>query len=445
MGLFLYITDMKKLFLLSIIISSSFSFSQDYDIYFNKFGNFGYRSYEFPSIGEYNLKEDYIIANSELFFDFLSLMEMEYAQVYADPDFLNEKRMYWGTYFANNAEYFFKRIESLNKRDFKSYTYFIMHSLPLMYTSFSEEYNWIYPFVFRYDDIKYDFVTGESGRFVAAAHSPLEDDIRIIINIDKWEELNNYERIWLLLHEYGHEAFGFEHGFNELMYPLLPTELKDLRPEFFMGLLTDRFDKEYYRTYRTFEDRIHDDEMGYYNKYINIYKGGAANSFGPEGFVSVAYNVLFNGVMSFFNSISEEVEKSENSNNQNKRVYELWTPSYYETYQGVIERYLRQYSAYPLSEEETRKNNDIKNGWWWNTRYEKIWKDLWDFAEVYFLPDNDGYLTLKDIKNIFSPSASPGPGQCLDTFEYNGNIFSLLEVHKRAAERNQRIFSKLEM
>ena len=152
---------MKKLFLLSIIISSSFSFSQDYDIYFNKFGNFGYQSYEFPSIGEYNLKEDYIIANSELFFDFLSLMEMEYAQVYADPDFLNEKRMYWACADANNAEYFLKEL-SLNKRDFKSYTYFIMHSLPYVYF-ISEEYNWIYPFVFRYDDIKYDFLLEKVG------------------------------------------------------------------------------------------------------------------------------------------------------------------------------------------------------------------------------------------------------------------------------------------
>ena len=73
-------------------------------------------------------------------------------------------------------------------------------------------------------DITFEFTYGETGRMVAQAHSPLKDDIRIIINIDKWEQLNNYQRMWLMMHEWGHEAFGMKHGDNKIMYPTMPNE-----------------------------------------------------------------------------------------------------------------------------------------------------------------------------------------------------------------------------
>ena len=59
---------------------------------------------------------------------------------------------------------------------------------------------------------------------IAQAHSPLEGDNTIIVNVDKWEDLNNYQRVWLMMHEWGHEAFGMKHGDNKLMYPLMPEE-----------------------------------------------------------------------------------------------------------------------------------------------------------------------------------------------------------------------------
>ena len=119
-----------------------------------------------------------------------------------------------------------KLIPQINKRDFDEFKEWILRDLPRAFTDYSNKFNWKNQFKIGVDDINFDFVTGDTGRTIAQAHSPLEGDIRIIINIDKWEGLNNYERLYMLLHEFGHEAFGMEHGDNILMYPLIPEELK---------------------------------------------------------------------------------------------------------------------------------------------------------------------------------------------------------------------------
>ena len=48
--------------------------------------------------------------------------------------------------------------------------------------------------------------------------------------MDKWMNLSNPERVWLMIHEYCHEALGLEHseGDLEIMFPMMPkNELSD--------------------------------------------------------------------------------------------------------------------------------------------------------------------------------------------------------------------------
>lgn len=74
---------------------------------------------------------------------------------------------------------------------------------------------------FREQDVKFEW-RSLSDRVLAMADSPLSDDVKILIDPDKWMALNNWERIWLMTHEYGHEALGLTHNeINcEIMFPI---------------------------------------------------------------------------------------------------------------------------------------------------------------------------------------------------------------------------------
>lgn len=225
---------------------------------------------------------------------------------------------YWGNGLSIGPHFELSReINKLDKRDFDSFTKFVLRIIPTVYTSFSDRFNWITPFVFGEEMINYEFVVGtENNRTAALAHSPLKDDIRIVINIDIWEELNNYERVWLLIHEFGHEAFGMSHGYNDLMYPLLPDELKDSSDEFFGGKEQQRnkpywmYRNQYVHTengnYKYESPDEHYRELLLGNKYSNIY-GGVFDRL-SDGILSVQFNYLFDAIVDFCNSVSDDDE-----------------------------------------------------------------------------------------------------------------------------------------
>ena len=130
----------------------------------------------------------------------------------------------YGKSFAANQVFY--NVENIEKTDFNSIKLLLTHYAEF-FTQSSPRFNWKKEFKFFIDEIKFDFVTGDS-RTIAQAHSPLKGDATIIINIDKWEKLNSLERVWLFFHEYAHEVYGLEHGEIKLMYPLLPSDkLKD--------------------------------------------------------------------------------------------------------------------------------------------------------------------------------------------------------------------------
>jgi len=171
---------------------------------------------------------------------------------------------------------------SCDKRDFSCYEDIILNVVPDAYSKFSKD--WHYPkriFDFAEDEINFDFVTDESGRTIAQAHSPLEGDTRIIINIDKWEELNHKERIWLILHEFGHEFFGMEHGSNKLMYPLMPSD--DLKK------LGSPLDRSYYK-----EGQI----------YPEYFLGGIENG-GTSRKTGHADNILIDAIIDFCDYVAD--------------------------------------------------------------------------------------------------------------------------------------------
>lgn len=117
-------------------------------------------------------------------------------------------------------------ITNLDKRDIQGFAYFVSKKMIEHYLEYSRRYNVFNNTITLWgvSDLKIEFVTGDTGRMIAQAHSPLEGDNTIIVNVDKWEGLNNYQRVWLMMHEWGHEAFGMKHGDNKLMYPLMPKE-----------------------------------------------------------------------------------------------------------------------------------------------------------------------------------------------------------------------------
>lgn len=129
-------------------------------------------------------------------------------------------------------------IENMEKTNFNELVDYLWF-LTDFYSIKSKKFNWRYSLRLPLDDVKFDFVIGDTERTIARAHSPLDGDVRIIVNIDKWEKLSPLERCWLFFHEYAHEAYGLSHGEIKLMYPLLPSdELKydwNLSDENFIG------------------------------------------------------------------------------------------------------------------------------------------------------------------------------------------------------------------
>ena len=120
----------------------------------------------------------------------------------------------------------FRRVEYLEKTDFNGLKELLVEYAKF-FTESNSKFSWKREFRFGFEDVEFDFVTGET-RVIAQAHSPLDGDVRIIINIDQWEKLKPLERVWLFFHEYAHEAYGLKHGEITLMYPLLPKDkLKD--------------------------------------------------------------------------------------------------------------------------------------------------------------------------------------------------------------------------
>lgn len=125
---------------------------------------------------------------------------------------------------------FASKIRRLDKRDFKKIVELVMEDLVVLWVR-SRYNNSLIPenydigFYFRCpDEVEFEFIVGDDKRTIASAHSPLEGNIKFIINIDKWEELNNFQRVWLFTHELGHEFFGLKHGTTKLMYPIMPEE-----------------------------------------------------------------------------------------------------------------------------------------------------------------------------------------------------------------------------
>ena len=70
-------------------------------------------------------------------------------------------------------------------------------------------------------DVKVRYFNSKD-RTIAYAHSPLEGDVTIMVDADKWLELSKEERAWLMAHEYMHEKYGTPHGEGALMFPVIP-------------------------------------------------------------------------------------------------------------------------------------------------------------------------------------------------------------------------------
>ena len=340
---------MKKniFFLIYILIYHipKVSFSQSVNAY-------GYPTYT----GYFNPKSSFSDYNNfKEYKDRWDKYEYENMSVLGDDD---DKYVIWG-----NPTEFLERgvtgkltqeIALLDKREFKEFAEFITRDLLIAYMQFNHKYSMVgdrliyaspnlfynYPngsqwlqsksfleennidinkFSVDPSDIKFEFTYGETGRMVAQAHSPLKDDIRIIINIDMWEQLNNYQRIWLIMHEWGHEAFGMKHGDNKIMYPLMPDEellkkgytmveisLDDLRKE-----IAFRFDNGPYAD-NPYIDRDRQIERELNRTLPEMYKvdrqkfgdGNYSNiSFGDMTTPPIAFNILFDSVLDFFDDL----------------------------------------------------------------------------------------------------------------------------------------------
>lgn len=129
-------------------------------------------------------------------------------------------------------------IRKLDKRDFKGLADLVMRGFVTLwyksrpaFSTIRENYEIAF-FPTCSDEVEFEFTTGENSRTIASAHSPLQGNIKFIINIDKWEKLNNYQRVWLFTHELGHEFFGLKHGTSKMMYPIMPED--DLTVDFYL-------------------------------------------------------------------------------------------------------------------------------------------------------------------------------------------------------------------
>jgi hypothetical protein len=81
-------------------------------------------------------------------------------------------------------------------------------------------------------EVTVKFVSFDGERTIARAHSPIDindsNDLNwkniILVDFDKWVELNKHQKMWLMSHEIMHELFATSHGEGgELMYPTIPS------------------------------------------------------------------------------------------------------------------------------------------------------------------------------------------------------------------------------
>lgn len=88
----------------------------------------------------------------------------------------------------------------------------------------------------KQNDIKFKvlvkFTKFENNRTIAQAHSPIDiNNVTnlnfkniILVDYDKWVDLNKNQKMWLMSHEIMHELFATGHGeAGELMFPTLPS------------------------------------------------------------------------------------------------------------------------------------------------------------------------------------------------------------------------------
>lgn len=79
--------------------------------------------------------------------------------------------------------------------------------------------------------VKVVFTKFKNNRTIARAHSPINyfDNNKenwkniILVDYDKWVQLNRHQKMWLMSHELMHEIFGTAHGEGgQLMFPTIP-------------------------------------------------------------------------------------------------------------------------------------------------------------------------------------------------------------------------------
>ena len=323
----------KLLFILSFLIAFS-SFGQ---IEYSKFSN-----------SNWGMVGDELSRSFKTFQDFQS-----YKEVFEDSEHENMKPvkdgsgrpiLIWGVvrqdpdplimlWVKSRTRSIANEISYLDKRDFKAFTDFVSRRLLRWFIEFSHKYNKVYndiDFFHWYPEINFDFTYGDAGRKIASAHSPLEGDVRIIVNIDKWEKLNNYQRIWLILHEWGHEAFGMEHGDNILMYPIMPDE--ELLKTGTENVVYMSEKRDFLRNRGFYEADISD--SGVRNLIREIDKAETETFLVPKGernyqytgmgdstTVTVAFNILFDSAMDFFDDLFENGDLV-----NSKVIYEIQEP-----------------------------------------------------------------------------------------------------------------------
>ena len=79
--------------------------------------------------------------------------------------------------------------------------------------------------------VKVVFTKFENNRTIARAHSPInyfEENKEnwknvVLVDFDKWVQLNRHQKMWLMSHELMHEMFATSHGEGgQLMFPTIP-------------------------------------------------------------------------------------------------------------------------------------------------------------------------------------------------------------------------------
>ena len=206
------------------------------------------------------------------------------------------------------------KINGLDKRDFQGLIKLIIEDFPAIWWR-TNLYDNNMVSIYKNNEIQLDFVTGDENRIVAKAHSPLKGDTRFVINIDKWEKLNNFQRVWLFLHELGHEYFGLKHGSMKLMYPLMPEEDLTMDLDYLksLGYSKQSIKEKLYPKYT----------LNYFSGNINLGKGVKVENFSYDNTkLSFAFAVLWEAVDEFFDEIFSDVENQIYFDNNDINSYE---------------------------------------------------------------------------------------------------------------------------